>query len=74
MNLTVTGKLAALLLLVRTTLLKRQQAWAAYAVRFASDIGLDFLTYGVIFSGLILQLSPDGDHVCVHSGLCDLCI
>ena len=46
--------LAALLLLVRTTLLKRQQTWAAYAVRFANDIGLDFLMYGVIFSGLII--------------------
>lgn len=49
--------LAALLLLVRTTLLKRQQTWAAYAVRFASDIGLDFLTYGVIFSGLIILIA-----------------
>lgn len=49
--------LAALLLLVRTTLLKRQQTWAAYAVRFANDIGLDFLTYGIIFSGLIILLS-----------------
>ncbi len=49
--------LGALLLLVRTTLLKRQQAWAAYAVRFANDIGLDFLIYGVIFSGLIILLA-----------------
>lgn len=49
--------LAALLLLVRTTLLKRQEAWAAYAVRFANDIGLDFLTYGIIFSGLIILLA-----------------
>lgn len=49
--------LATLLLLVRTTLLKRQQTWAAYAVRFANDIGLDFLTYGVIFSGLIILLA-----------------
>lgn len=49
--------LAALLLLVRTTLLKRQQAWSAYAVRFANDIGLDFLTYGVIFSGLIILIA-----------------
>lgn len=49
--------LAALLLLVRTTLLKRQQTWSAYAVRFANDIGLDFLTYGLIFSGLIILLA-----------------
>lgn len=49
--------LATLLLLVRTTLLKRQQTWAAYAVRFANDIGLDFLTYGVIFSGIIILLA-----------------
>jgi transglutaminase-like putative cysteine protease len=49
--------LSALLLLVRTTLLKRQQTWAAYAVRFANDIGLDFLVYGVIFSGLIILLA-----------------
>jgi transglutaminase-like putative cysteine protease len=49
--------LTALLLLVRTTLLKRQQTWAAYAVRFANDIGLDFLVYGVIFSGLIILLA-----------------
>ncbi len=49
--------LATLLLLVRTTLLKRQQTWAAYAVRVANDIGLDFLTYGVIFSGLIILLA-----------------
>lgn len=49
--------LTALLLLVRTTLLKRQQSWAASAVRFANDIGLDFLTYGVIFSGLIILLA-----------------
>ncbi|TAH51043.1 MAG: hypothetical protein EYC68_12505 [Chloroflexota bacterium] len=49
--------LAALLLLVRTTLLKRQQTWSAYAVRFANDIGLDFLVYGVIFSGLIILLA-----------------
>lgn len=53
----VTFLLTTLLLLVRTTLLKRQQAWAAYAVRFATDIGLDFLTYGVIFSGLIILLA-----------------
>lgn len=46
--------LAALLLLVRTTLLKRQQAWEFYAIRYANDIGLDFLTYGVVFSGLII--------------------
>ncbi len=49
--------LSALLLLVRTTLLKRQQTWAAYAVRFANDIGLDFLIYGVIFSGLIILIA-----------------
>lgn len=49
--------LATLLLLVRTTLLQRQQTWSAYAVRFANDIGLDFLTYGVIFSGLIILLA-----------------
>ncbi len=49
--------LATLLLLVRTTLLMRQQTWSAYAVRFANDIGLDFLTYGVIFSGLIILLA-----------------
>ncbi len=49
--------LTTLLLLVRTTLLKRQQTWSATAVRFANDIGLDFLTYGVIFSGLIILLA-----------------
>lgn len=49
--------LAALLLLVRVTLLKRQEAWAAYAVRFANDIGLDFLTYGIIFSALIILIA-----------------
>lgn len=49
--------LVGLLLLVRTTLLKRQQAWAEAAVRYASDIGLDFLTYGVIFSGLIILIA-----------------
>lgn len=49
--------LSALLLLVRTTLLKRQETWAAYAIRFANDIGLDFLTYGVIFSGLIILIA-----------------
>lgn len=49
--------LAALLLLVRTTLLKRQEAWSAYAVRFANDIGLDFLIYGVVFSGIIILLA-----------------
>lgn len=49
--------LVALLLLVRTTLLKRQQAWSTYAVRFANDIGLDFLTYGVIFSALVILLA-----------------
>lgn len=49
--------LATLLLLVRTTLLKRQQAWSAYAVRFANDIGLDFLTYGLVFSGLIILIA-----------------
>jgi len=49
--------LASLLLLVRTTLLKRQETWATSAIRFANDIGLDFLTYGVIFSGLIILLA-----------------
>lgn len=49
--------LAALLLLVRTTLLKRQETWSAYAIRFANDIGLDFLVYGVIFSGLIILIA-----------------
>ncbi len=49
--------LSVLLLLVRTTLLKRQQTWSAYAVRFAHDIGLDFLIYGVIFSGLIILIA-----------------
>lgn len=49
--------LAALLLLVRTTLLKRQATWATSAIRFANDIGLDFLVYGVIFSALIILLA-----------------
>jgi len=49
--------LAALLLLVRTTLLKRQETWATSAIRFANDIGLDFLVYGIIFSGLIILLA-----------------
>ena len=49
--------LAALLLLVRTTLLKRQETWATSAIRFANDIGLDFLIYGVVFSGLIILLA-----------------
>ncbi len=49
--------LASLLLLVRTTLLKRQATWATYAIRFANDIGLDFLVYGVIFSALIILLA-----------------
>jgi transglutaminase-like putative cysteine protease len=46
--------LAALLLLVRTTLLKRQSIWQQNTIRYANDIGLDFLTYGVVFSGLII--------------------
>lgn len=49
--------LATLLLLVRTTLLKRQATWASSAIRFANDIGLDFLVYGVIFSALIILLA-----------------
>lgn len=49
--------LASLLLLVRTTLLKRQATWATSAIRFANDIGLDFLVYGVIFSALIILLA-----------------
>lgn len=49
--------LAALLLLVRMSLLRKQQTWAYHAVRFASDIGLDFLTYGVVFSGLIILIA-----------------
>lgn len=49
--------LTALLLLVRTSLLRKQQTWTYYAVRFAGDIGLDFLMYGVVFSGLIILLA-----------------
>lgn len=49
--------LASLLLLVRTTLLNRQVTWATSAIRFANDIGLDFLVYGVVFSALIILLA-----------------
>lgn len=49
--------LCAMLLLVRTTLLKREDAWRRRSVRFANDIGYDFLTYGVVFSGIIILAS-----------------
>ena len=49
--------LAALLLLVRTTLLRREDGWRRKSIRFANDIGYDFLTYGVVFSGIIILAS-----------------
>lgn len=49
--------LCAMLLLVRTTLLKREDIWRRMSIRFANDIGYDFLTYGVVFSGIIILAS-----------------
>lgn len=49
--------LCAMLLLVRTTLLKRETGWRRMSIRFANDIGYDFLTYGVVFSGVIILAS-----------------
>ncbi len=49
--------LSAMLLLVRTTLLKREEAWKRRSVHYASDIGFDFLTYGIVFSGLVILTS-----------------
>jgi transglutaminase-like putative cysteine protease len=49
--------LSAMLLLVRTTLLRREAGWRRMSIRFANDIGYDFLTYGVVFSGIIILAS-----------------
>ncbi|MGB8645562.1 MAG: transglutaminaseTgpA domain-containing protein [Anaerolineae bacterium] len=49
--------LVAMLLLVRITLLKRQEGWRRHSIRFANDIGFDFITYGVVFSGIVILAS-----------------
>ncbi len=49
--------LSAMLLLVRTTLLKRQETWQRLSIRYANDIGFDFLTYGIVFSGIVILAS-----------------
>ena len=47
----------ALMLAVRNNLSQREVAWRAARVRYAMDIGLDFLRDGVIFSALVLALA-----------------
>ncbi len=49
--------LAGMLLLVRITLLRRQEGWRKHSIRFANDIGFDFITYGVVFSGIVILAS-----------------
>lgn len=45
---------AGLLLLVRTNLVTRQREWRQASIGYSSDIGIDFLMYGLVFSGLFL--------------------
>jgi transglutaminase-like putative cysteine protease len=47
----------ALLLAVRSNLAQREVDWRAARVRYAMDIGLDFLRDGVIFAALVLALA-----------------
>ena len=47
----------ALLLAVRSNLAQREEGWRSAQVRYAMDIGLDFLRDGVIFAILVLALA-----------------
>jgi transglutaminase-like putative cysteine protease len=47
----------ALMLAVRNNLAQREVDWRAARVRYAMDIGLDFLRDGVIFAALVLALA-----------------
>lgn len=48
--------LCALLLIVRLNLNGMERWWRATSVGYASDIGVDFLTYGVLFSLLLMAV------------------
>jgi hypothetical protein len=47
----------ALMLAVRNNLAQREADWRAARVRYAMDIGLDFLRDGLIFAALVLALA-----------------
>ncbi len=49
--------LCALLLLVRLNLHSMEQWWRRAAIGYSSDISFDFLTYGVIFSILLMAVA-----------------